>query len=156
MCVSFNISILITSYFHRGGHCKFQMLAQHLWTSRSIRILSALLPSLQLALDMCPSQLKEVVSLSYTHCLYFSHCLGQNSIEDWALFVWLVYLWYAVHNTMMIRDVAVATNMVALPGHYTVPTFDSCTKCMGSPSIIHDHTPNRHPVPYAWMRSSWT
>ena len=26
--------------------------------------------------------------------------------------------------------------------HYTVPTFNSCTKCLGSLGIIHDRTPD--------------
>ena len=34
---------------------------------------------------------------------------------------------------------------------FTVPTYDSCTKCVGSPGIIHDHTPVCHPVFWAWM-----
>ena len=33
----------------------------------------------------------------------------------------------------------------------TVPTFNSCTKCVGSPGIIHDRTPDYHPVSWAWM-----
>ena len=33
----------------------------------------------------------------------------------------------------------------------TVPTFDSCTKCMGSPGIINDHTSDYHPVSWARM-----
>ena len=27
----------------------------------------------------------------------------------------------------------------------TVPTSNSCTKCMGSPGMIHDRTPDCHP-----------
>ena len=30
----------------------------------------------------------------------------------------------------------------------TVPVFNSCTKCPGSPGIIHDRTPDDHPVPW--------
>ena len=34
----------------------------------------------------------------------------------------------------------------------TVPAFNSCTKCAGmSPDIINDHTPDCHPVSWAWM-----
>ena len=29
----------------------------------------------------------------------------------------------------------------------TVPTFNSCTKCVGSPGIIYDRTPDRHQFP---------
>ena len=36
-------------------------------------------------------------------------------------------------------------------GRYTVPTFNSCTKCLVRPGIIHDRTPNFHPVPWTWM-----
>ena len=39
----------------------------------------------------------------------------------------------------------------------TVLTFNSCTKCVGS--LIHDRTPDRHPVFWAWKRRwphSWT
>ena len=32
-------------------------------------------------------------------------------------------------------------------------TFDSCTKCVGCPGIIHDRTPDCHPVSWAWMTS---
>ena len=31
-------------------------------------------------------------------------------------------------------------------GNPTVPTFNFCTKFMGIPGIIHDRTPNWHPV----------
>ena len=34
----------------------------------------------------------------------------------------------------------------------TVSAFNSCTKCLGSSGIIHDCTPNCHPVFWAWMR----
>ena len=33
----------------------------------------------------------------------------------------------------------------------TVPTFNSCTKCVGSPRIIHDCTSDCHPVFWAWL-----
>ena len=33
----------------------------------------------------------------------------------------------------------------------TVPTFNFCTICVGSPDIIHDHTPDCNPVFMAWM-----
>ena len=33
----------------------------------------------------------------------------------------------------------------------TVPTFNSCTKCVGNPGILHDRTPNWHPDPWTWM-----
>ena len=33
----------------------------------------------------------------------------------------------------------------------TVLTFNSCTKCVGSPEIIHDRMPDRHLVFWAWM-----
>ena len=33
----------------------------------------------------------------------------------------------------------------------TVPTFNSCTKCLVRPGIIHDRTPNFHPVSWRWM-----
>ena len=33
----------------------------------------------------------------------------------------------------------------------TEPTFYSCTKCVGCPGKIHDHTLNCHPVLWAWM-----
>ena len=32
-----------------------------------------------------------------------------------------------------------------------VPTFNSCTKCVGSPGIINDRTSDYHPVSWAWM-----
>ena len=35
----------------------------------------------------------------------------------------------------------------------TVPTFNSYTKCMGSPGIIHVCMPDWYPVSYAWMTS---
>ena len=35
----------------------------------------------------------------------------------------------------------------------TVPTFYSCTECLGSLGIIHDHTPDCHTVSLAWMTS---
>ena len=28
----------------------------------------------------------------------------------------------------------------------TVPAFNSCTKCVGSPDILHDQTPDCHPI----------
>ena len=36
--------------------------------------------------------------------------------------------------------------------HTTVPTFNSCIKCVGMPGIIYDCTPDCHPVSWAWMR----
>ena len=30
-------------------------------------------------------------------------------------------------------------------------TFNSCTKCVGSPGVIHDRMAICHPVPTAWM-----
>ena len=33
---------------------------------------------------------------------------------------------------------------------HTEPTFNSSTKCMGSPVIINDRTPDCHPVFLAW------
>ena len=33
----------------------------------------------------------------------------------------------------------------------TVPTFNSSTKCVGSPGKIHAHMPDCHPVSWAWM-----
>ena len=35
----------------------------------------------------------------------------------------------------------------------TVPTFSSCSKCVGRPVIIYNHTPNCYPVSLAWMTS---
>ena len=35
----------------------------------------------------------------------------------------------------------------------TMPTFNSCTKCAGSPGIIHDRTSYCHIVFWAWMTS---
>ena len=32
-----------------------------------------------------------------------------------------------------------------------MPPFYSCTKCVDSPGIIHYHTPDCHPVSWAWM-----
>ena len=32
-----------------------------------------------------------------------------------------------------------------------MPTFNSCTKCVGSPGKIHDHMPDCHPVSWAWI-----
>ena len=37
----------------------------------------------------------------------------------------------------------------------TVPTFNSCTKCVGSRGLIHDRTPNCQPGSWAWM-NEWT
>ena len=34
---------------------------------------------------------------------------------------------------------------------YTVPTFNSCIKCVGSPGIIYDYMPDFHPISWAWM-----
>ena len=34
---------------------------------------------------------------------------------------------------------------------FTVPTFNSCTKYVGSPAIVHERTPDCHPVACAWM-----
>ena len=34
---------------------------------------------------------------------------------------------------------------------YTVPTFNSCTKCVSSPGRIHDRTPDCHLISWAWM-----
>ena len=42
---------------------------------------------------------------------------------------------------------------------YTVLTFNSCTKWVGIPVIIHDCTPDFHPVSWVWMhgwRHNWT
>ena len=36
----------------------------------------------------------------------------------------------------------------------TVLTNNSCTKCVGSPGIIHDRMPNRHPVSWA-LKHEW-
>ena len=38
----------------------------------------------------------------------------------------------------------------------TVPTFDSCTECLGSPCLIHDRTPDCHPVTWAWYMDDLT
>ena len=35
--------------------------------------------------------------------------------------------------------------------NHTVPTFSSCTKCLGSPGIIHDRTLGWQPVSFSWM-----
>ena len=48
-----------------------------------------------------------------------------------------------------------------LPLHviYTVPTFNSCTKCLVSLGIIHDRTPDYLPVSWTWMHvrpHNWT
>ena len=37
--------------------------------------------------------------------------------------------------------------------YYTVSTFNSCTKCVCNPGVIHDRTPGCHPVSWAWMTS---
>ena len=34
---------------------------------------------------------------------------------------------------------------------FTVTTSNSCTKCVGSPSIIHDRTSDCNPVSWSWM-----
>ena len=36
---------------------------------------------------------------------------------------------------------------------YIVPTFNSCTKCVGSPGILHDRTPDWHPSSWTWITS---
>ena len=41
---------------------------------------------------------------------------------------------------------------VMLIGAHTVPAFNSCTKCWDSPCIIHNRTPDCHPVSQVWMR----
>ena len=33
----------------------------------------------------------------------------------------------------------------------TVPIFNSCTKCLGSPGIIHNRTPDCHSISWPWM-----
>ena len=33
----------------------------------------------------------------------------------------------------------------------TVPSFNSCTKCVDSPGITHDHTLDCHQVAWAWV-----
>ena len=39
---------------------------------------------------------------------------------------------------------------LALPGILlTVPTFNSCSKCLGNPGIIHDRTPDCHRVSWS-------
>ena len=41
----------------------------------------------------------------------------------------------------------------------TVPTFNSCTKCVGSPGMINDRTSDCHPGSLAWMHRwsrNWT
>ena len=35
--------------------------------------------------------------------------------------------------------------------NYTVPIFNSCTKWVDSPGIIHDRTPDCHPDSWVWM-----
>ena len=35
----------------------------------------------------------------------------------------------------------------------TLPTYNSCTRCVGSFSTIHDRSPDCHPVSSAWMTS---
>ena len=35
--------------------------------------------------------------------------------------------------------------------HSTMPTLNSCTKCVGSPGIIHDWTPDCHRLSLAWV-----
>ena len=50
-------------------------------------------------------------------------------------------------------------NDVALKHTVTVPASNSCTKCVGSPSIIHEHTHDCHPVSWACMHEwphNWT
>ena len=45
------------------------------------------------------------------------------------------------------------------PVHCTVLTLNSCTKCVGSPGMIPDRTPDCHPVLWVWKRRwphSWT
>ena len=36
---------------------------------------------------------------------------------------------------------------------YTVPTCNYCTKYVGSQGILHDRTPDCHPVSWTWMRA---
>ena len=33
----------------------------------------------------------------------------------------------------------------------TVPTFNSCTECVGNPGTINDRTSDHHPVCWPWM-----
>ena len=54
----------------------------------------------------------------------------------------------------------VGSNILVFSNTYTtVPTFNSCTKCMGSLGIIHDLMPNCHPVSWSRMHGwphKWT
>ena len=40
----------------------------------------------------------------------------------------------------------------SLLSEHTVSSFNFCTKHKDSPGIIHDRTPDYHPVVWAWMR----
>ena len=41
--------------------------------------------------------------------------------------------------------------MMSTPFIPTVPTFGSCTKCLGGPGIIYNRTPDCHPVSWSWI-----
>ena len=58
------------------------------------------------------------------------------------------------HTNMCAVDISIILDTIAARiGVSTVPTFNSCTKCMCISGIIHDRTTDYHPVPWAWMNS---
>ena len=52
---------------------------------------------------------------------------------------------------MSIPDGSVEKYRASGIGWASVPSFDYCNKCLGSPGIIHDHTTDWHPVSWTWV-----
>ena len=56
--------------------------------------------------------------------------------------VGVIALWCDIEEHCILTNVACGVDS-------TVPTFNSCTNCLGSPGIIHDHTPDCRLVLYS-------
>ena len=71
--------------------------------------------------------------------MIFSH-LSTSMYHSFELFQWSFFIHmflYIDHNFKVISMII---------SRFTVPTFNSCTKWMGSPGIINNHMPDCYPI----------
>ena len=97
---------------------------------------------------------------TYFYFIYVSHrhiigMISYNICWQFVPFIFILSLlspktccliWFNVRAAL--RNIRLR-NVDQNPTHSA--TFDSCTKCVGSRGIIHDCTPDSHPVSLAWM-----
>ena len=64
-----------------------------------------------------------------------------------------IYVWKVIRaiHKYSISSIEIKCLRQYFPWSSTVPTFNSCTKCVGSPGIIHNRTSDWHPVSWTWM-----